>query len=232
MKIRLRYTKLGRIRFIGHRDLARIWERAIRRAGLPVAYTQGFSPRPKIAFGLALSLGFESDCEYLDVELQSDTVQDVSTEPLPKILSELLPDGIAVTACAELEGAQMSLQEAVTSCSWEVEVQPNGSDLGELIDRVLSADRIDVVRERKGREVSDDLRPQVLALTMKDESNTRFHAELGTKPRALRPTELLAAFTPPMEAHRVRRTHQWITHDGDRREPLLAVSAAQEICAG
>lgn len=230
MKIRLRYTKLGKIRFVGHRDLARIWERSIRKAQLPIAYTQGFSPRPKFAFGLALSLGFESECEYLDLELRSDTVHDVSVEALPTILSEQLPDGVSVTAAAVLETKQKSLQEAVTSCSWLIEVDAHTDDTANWVDRVLTAPRIDVIRERKGREVADDLRPQVLALELIDDSNTRVHADLGTKPRALRPTELLAAFDPPLQSTRVRRTHQWITHDGDRYEPLLAVRAAQSLC--
>ena len=60
MRLRVRYTKLGKVRFISHRDTARAWERAIRRAELPVAYTEGFSPRPKVHFGLALSNGHES----------------------------------------------------------------------------------------------------------------------------------------------------------------------------
>jgi radical SAM-linked protein len=231
VKLRLRYTKLGKVRFIGHRDLARIWERTIRRAELPIAYTQGFSPRPKFAFGLALSTGFESDSEYLDLELRSDTVHDVAVEELPTILSDLLPDGIDVTAATTLEGKQKSLQEAVTSCSWRIELDPESGDASAWVQRILESERIDVIRERKGREVADDLRPQVIELEMIDDSNTQLKAELGTQPRALRPTELLVALEPPLRARRVRRTHQWITHDGDQHEPLLAVSAAQELCA-
>ena len=66
MRIRVRFAKVGKVRWTSHRDLARIWERAIRRVGLPVAYSQGFSPRPKVHFGLALSTGHESLAEYLD----------------------------------------------------------------------------------------------------------------------------------------------------------------------
>jgi radical SAM-linked protein len=234
VRIRLRYTKLGKIRFIGHRDLARIWERSIRRGGLPVAYTEGFSPRPKMAFGLALALGFESECEYLDVELLSDTVQGVPVELLPGILTDVLPNGMNVTAVEVLEGKQKSLQEAVTTCSWIVEVDADREQTAVWIERVLRADRIDVVRERKGRAVEDDLRPQVVALELTDSSAdepVRITAELGTKPRALRPTELLESLEAAPRAVRVRRTHQWISQDGDRYEPLLAVSAAQELCA-
>ena len=68
--VRLRFSKLGMIRFTSHRDVARIWERALRRAELPIAYTEGFSPRPKLSFGLALSTAYESYGEYLDVALR------------------------------------------------------------------------------------------------------------------------------------------------------------------
>ena len=57
MRIRFRFSKLGKIRFTSQRDVARMWERALRRAGLPLAYTEGFSPRPQLSFGLALPTG-------------------------------------------------------------------------------------------------------------------------------------------------------------------------------
>ena len=66
MRVRLRFTKLGKLRFLGHRDLARCWERAIRKAELPIAYSEGFSPRPRMHFGLALPTGCESEAEYGD----------------------------------------------------------------------------------------------------------------------------------------------------------------------
>ena len=63
LTVRLRYAKVGKVRWTSHRDAARIWERALRRAELAVAYTEGFSPRPRLHFGLALPTGYESDAE-------------------------------------------------------------------------------------------------------------------------------------------------------------------------
>ncbi|MDQ1479625.1 MAG: hypothetical protein QOI44_486, partial [Actinomycetota bacterium] len=63
--VRLRYTKQGKVRWISHRDVARALERAFRITKLPLAFTEGFSPRPKVSFGLALSTGHESEAEYL-----------------------------------------------------------------------------------------------------------------------------------------------------------------------
>ena len=73
MKYRLRWGKRGKLRYVSHHDEALIFERSVRRAGLPVAYSKGFSPHPKIAFGSGLPVGFASEVELLDIQL---------TEPL------------------------------------------------------------------------------------------------------------------------------------------------------
>ena len=69
-RLRLRFTKEGKIRFTSHRDVARMWERALRRSRLPLAYSQGFVPHPLVSFGLALPTGCESKGEYLDLRLE------------------------------------------------------------------------------------------------------------------------------------------------------------------
>jgi radical SAM-linked protein len=79
VRLRLRYSKLGKVRFVSHRDGARLWERAVRRVGLPVAYTEGFTPRPKLSFGLALPTGAESVAEYIDLDL----VEGADVDPAP-----------------------------------------------------------------------------------------------------------------------------------------------------
>lgn len=219
MHLRFRFNKHGKVRFTSHRDVARIWERVLRRAQLPLAYSEGFSPRPRLSFGLALSTCYESDAEYLDAKL-SETIEFTD---LPDQLSTLLPVGMSVTGVAEIPSSADSLQQAVTSCRWEVDVI--GVDeitASEAVARALEATEIVVTRERKGKPVTDDLRPGVLSLNIlgPTEHGCRLAAELGTQPRALRPAELLDALEPSLEALLVRRTHQWITAGDDRCEPL------------
>src|SRR5689334_13552993 len=96
--VRVRFTKHGKVRFISHRDVARAFERAFRIEQLPLAFTLGFSPRPKVSFGLALSVGHESRAEYLDVEL----TEPIDVERLPAALSAALPEGIDVTGACRL----------------------------------------------------------------------------------------------------------------------------------
>jgi radical SAM-linked protein len=229
MRVRLRFTKQGKVRFVGHRDVARILERSLRRAALPLAMTEGFSPRPKVHFGLALSTGYESLGEYFDVDLRPDDAGGVQMSALPAQLSALLPPGLDVTGAAEVDRREMSLQQAVTRCTWHLEVPAvESEDLASRAADLLARDTVVVTRERKGQKVQDDIRPAVVRLEVVDH---RLEAELSTQPRGVRPAELLGAFAPPIadpitEGGRVCRTHQWITTaDGATREPLPATSA-------
>lgn len=234
-RVRLRYSKLGKVRFTSHRDTARIFERALRRAALPVAYTEGYAPRPKVSFGLALSTGHESLGEYLDVDLDAQP-GDIDVESLPARLDPTLPVGFTVQGAAVVEPGSPSLQEAVVACTWRLEVEGAGPDaVGAAVERVLDAGQLVVTRERKGRsdrresgdpgESAEDLRPALLdlALVGPTPSGTELEAVLATQPRALRPGEVVAAVAadlPGAGLGRVCRTHQWIGADGERREPL------------
>jgi radical SAM-linked protein len=211
MRLRVRFTKLGKVRWTSHRDLARMWERALRRVQLPVAYSEGFSPRPKVSFGLALPTGAESAAEYLDIDL----AQEVPTAGLAERLSAVLPGGLDVTGAAIADGGG-SLQQDVTSCSWEIAV-PSSGDLTARVDAALAAPELIVRRERKGNITEDDIRPAIKALAA---DGDRLVCELATQPRGVRPSELLGAMGIEPATASVRRTHQWIERDGARWEPL------------
>jgi radical SAM-linked protein len=239
MRLRVRFQKLGKVRWTSHRDVARMWERACRRVGLPLAWTAGFSPRPKLSFGLALPTGAESLAEYLDLELAPDAVVDL--DEFPARLSPGLPLGVDVTAVAVVAstpsgGRGPSLQEDVASCTWRMGVTPHADlqtvvDLAVLVERALASPSLLVERERKGRLSVDDVRPAILALSAvaTADGEAELEALLATQPRALRPQELLQALGPGLEATRVCRTHQWIERDGLRQEPLVvAPHAASE----
>ena len=232
-RIRLRYGKVGRIRFTSHRDVARIWERSLRRTGLPVAQTEGFSPRVKLHFGLALATSCESDAEYLDVDFKQGGV---AVEEVMEALVGVLPDGIAVTGGTVLAPGTMSLQQAVTSCDWDIELlDVTPVDLAQWVDRVRGAATLVVTRERKGQQISDDLAPQVCALEVGEPTSrgVRLLATLGTQPRAARPSELLAALEPVYRPVLIRRTRQWIEQDGARLEPLeVGAAPAQHTLVG
>jgi radical SAM-linked protein len=257
MRIRIRFAKLGKIRFTSQRDVARMWERALRRAALPLAYSEGFSPRPQLSFGLALPTGCESLAEYLDVVLDDRRPETagIDVAALPALLSGLLPEGIDVDVASPMAAPvgqrTESLQQLVTSCSWTMGV--NGvsrAELESLVASLLAASSVPIVRERKGRQEQDDLRPSVLTLAVADgppaapgatgPAPLGLVAELATQPRGVRPVELFrgliavsgasgagqpvgAAGTTTVGSpvlDRACRTQQWIERDGNRVEPL------------
>ena len=221
MRVRIRFQKVGKVRWTSHRDLARIWERAIRRVNLPVAYSQGFSPRPRLHFGLALSTGHESLAEYLPCEENLDV--------LVGPLSEALPVGIDVVALAEISTSVPSLQQAVTSCRWEIEVRGGtAEDVADQVDRLLATPEILLTRERKSKSFTDDVRPYLLELSVSGptESGTIVRAHLATQPRGLRSSEFIALLDPEWEEGLVRRTNQLMLLDGALCEPLEVHSAA------
>ena len=222
MRVRIRFDKHGKVRFTSHRDTARVWERAFRRAGIGVAYTEGFSPRPKLHFGLALSTAHESDAEYLDADLVS-TLTDEELAALPAVLTSCLPLGMTATAVGVVAPGTPSLQQAVVACRWRIEVvDRDRSTMEPAVARTLAAESLPLTRQRKGKDVTDDIRPYVLDLVVGPATTRGIElvAELGTQPRALRSAELLTVLDPTAEEGLVIRTHQWIEHDGQRREPL------------
>jgi radical SAM-linked protein len=239
-RVRIRFAKHGKVRFTSHRDLARIWERALRRAEVPVAYTEGFSPRPRLSFGLALSTGHESEAEYLDVALR--TAPESSTvERLPASLAPVLPAGIDVQRVVVLPAGADSLQQAVTSCTWTIEVADVAPPTAAAaVARALDATELAMTRERKGRTVTEDVRPAIRDLRVtgpvtdvvaplaprRSGLGTALEAELATQPRALRPVELVAAVDPSWVVARVTRIHQWTQAGGARREVVDLAPAA------
>jgi radical SAM-linked protein len=240
-RVRIRFQKLGKIRWTSQRDVARMWERAFRRVDLPLAYTEGFSPRPKVSFGLALPTGHESLAEYLDIEVAptpagAEILADV--DALPARLSAVLPDGVDAVAAVAIVAGTPSLQEAVTSCTWrwtavgagEVPLDP--ADLAERAARLMASASVMVTRRRKGVEVTDDIRDSVLDLrvlagTMATiAGGVALEADLAAQPRGLRPSELLAGLGADLIERDTRRLHQWISRHGARSEPLAGPSEA------
>ena len=235
MRLRIRFTKHGKVRFTSHRDVARIWERVVRRAQLPVAYSEGFNPRVKLSFGLALSTGHESEAEYIDIDHVPERAGAVDVDAHRQLLTELLPEGMTATAVGSTDRRGPSLQQAVTSCTWRIAVADiDVESAAGAVARALAAESLVVTRERKGKEVTDDLRPLVLSLDVDGpmEDGVRLTAELGTQPRAVRPSELLAALDPPLIERRVHRITQWTTTDDDQRSEPLPCRASSPAPAG
>jgi radical SAM-linked protein len=221
--VRLRFSKRGPVRFISHRDVARAFERAFRIAELPLAFSRGFSPHPKVSFGPALAVGYESDAEYLDLEL----THEVDLTVLAGAVSDGLPEGMTVTGTAPLADRAPSLQEGITALGYVVELSGIAREgLAPVVDAFVARDAVEVAIIRKGEERIDDIRPSVLALHQPRPDEATVVVEVATRPRTLRVADVVnglravSADATSLEERRVVRTHQWIERGGARHEPL------------
>src|SRR5690348_3721923 len=121
-RIRVRYAKRGPLRFTSHRDFARAFERAVQRAGVPVAFSHGFTPHPRISYAGAAPTGTASEAEYLELGLQAR----VDPDDLVKALDAALSPGLDVLEAVEAHGG--NLAERIDASHWRIELPGIGDD--------------------------------------------------------------------------------------------------------
>jgi radical SAM-linked protein len=198
MRIQITFSKQGPLRYTGHLDLHKLWERAARRAELPLAYSQGFRPQPKMNIASALPLGFSSRCELVDMRLE----QEIPLEGLAEKLNDTMPEGIRVTHINQVDERAPALQTQVISAEYEVIAKETGfgSGLKERIDSVLESGSI--LRIRRNKEY--DLRPLIEDLKLL--SDNKIFMRLASRERATgRPEEVLDALGIAFEETRIER---------------------------
>jgi len=159
-KLRLRYTKRGRLRFTSHRDIARVFERALRRAQVPMAYSAGFSPHPKVSWIGAAATGVASEAEYVEISLAERR----DPEGLRAALDAALPDGIDLVEAVEAP-VGTSLPDRVEASAWSIRLPEVATeDLERAVWQFLSADLVEVERKTKDGVRRFDARAPVLSL--------------------------------------------------------------------
>jgi len=199
MRIRITFVKQGALRYTGHLDLHKLWERAARRAELPLAYSQGFHPQPKMNMAAALPLGFSSRCEVLDLKLEHD----IPLDSLATRLNETLPSGIQVLDIEQVDERAPALQTQVAAAEYEVTLTEavDGAELKRKVDSIIESTSI--LRERRSKTY--DLRPLIEALDLlpDDKIFMRLMAREGATGR---PEEVLDALGIAFEGTRIERT--------------------------
>jgi radical SAM-linked protein len=157
-RIRIRYAKRGRLRFTSHRDFARAFERALRRADVPMAYSAGFTPHPKISYVGAAPTGVASDAEYLEIGL----AREVDVEALRAALDAALPDGLDIIEA--VVAGPGSLADRMAASAWRIELP--GVPVGQLeqaMSRLLAAEEVTVDRMTKNGRRQLDVRAAVIS---------------------------------------------------------------------
>jgi uncharacterized protein (DUF2344 family) len=232
-RLRITFAKQGALRYIGHLDLHKMWESATRRAGIALAYSQGFHPQPKIQLASALPLGFSSRCEVADMWVDDAVTDDFQTRPstaaAPPLtcaggtgegrtwkkdelsdfqtrLQAALPPGIIIQEIIQVDERAPALQTQVTASEFDVALldEIDADALTRRLSAILEADSIP--RERRGKPY--DLRPLIQSLTFSASPTPSLHLRLTAREGATgRPEEVLAVLEIPLESTRIERTN-------------------------
>lgn len=203
MRARITFTKQGALRYTGHLDLHRLWERAMRRAELPISYSLGFHPQPKISLAAALPLGFSSRGEVLDVRLN----EEIPVDEIAVRLKDNLPPDIQVTKIESVDEREPALQTQVLSAAYDIHLTEPvvGSELNRKVEEMMMAETLP--RERRGKFY--DLRPLIEMLSVVTEANGKVWLRMTLAARdgaTGRPEEVLNVLGIEPEYTRVERT--------------------------
>ncbi|HEY0447709.1 TIGR03936 family radical SAM-associated protein [Actinophytocola sp.] len=232
-KLRLRYAKRGRLRFTSHRDIARAFERALRRAHVPMAFSQGFNPHPKISWIGAAPTGVASEAEYVEIQL----VEMLEPGKLVAMLDEAMPPGLDVLDVAVAAGGQ-SLADRVEASRWRIELPGvSASALREAVAGVLAEPVVEVERLTKHGMRTIDARAAIVAMTVHDETHVSdpvptdlpcgiLEVVVRQTTPAVRPDDVLsalrvvAALEPPVPAKATRMAQGRLDDSGGLSDPL------------
>lgn len=163
MKKRLFFNKYEEMKYISHLDLLRFMDRILRKSGIPVKYSQGFHPRPKISLGNPISLGTDAFNEAMDIELR----EDMTNEELFKRLNNKCVIGFEFTKVMDIDG-KTSIAEEYKEMKFEI--QGPGSSI-EKIENLFGQDEIILSKEKKGKIESKDLKPRIKKYEIDKENN-------------------------------------------------------------
>ncbi|WNV76943.1 TIGR03936 family radical SAM-associated protein [Geodermatophilus sp. DSM 44513] len=234
-KLRLRYAKRGPLRFASHRDLARALERALRRAQVPMAFSAGFSPHPKISYVGAAPTGSASEAEYAEIGL----TRRCEPEAVRAALDASLPPGIDVLECVEALGPG-SLADRIDAAVWRVElpgVAP--AELAAAVEAFLAAEVVTVAKRTKNGLRDVDARPAVADASAGGESGCAIlHMVVRQVTPSVRPDDVLAALVavadlrPPSPPRAVREAQGRLDGSGTVADPLGPDRVAGARCQG
>lgn len=212
-RLQVRYAKRGRARFTSHRDFSRAFERALRRAGVPMAYSSGFNPHPRISFANASATGAATEAEYLEIALATC----VDPDAVRAALDAALPDGLDILEVVEARPG--GLADRLVASRWRVRVAgvPRAV-VDEAVAALLSAERIEVQRMTKTGLRTFDVRAAIIALRVLDDETLELVSRHGTP--LVRPDDVLGALAEvdgrfaPSDPPLVTRLDQGTWEDG------------------
>lgn len=179
------FERKGALSYIGHLDLKAVFERALRRAELPLLYTQGFNPRPMLEFALPLGVGIDTEGDWMDVAMEVP----LDTEEYVAKINAELPEGLKVLRAVGLDEPKKSLMSVVTCAEYRIEAP----GITEYVLKLFAQEQVETTKKSKGREVKTDIRPLLIKpLTSSAPDKAEYMCYAGSQ-QNLRPDVFLKA---------------------------------------
>jgi len=193
-RVRLKIRKEGPLRYLSHLEFQQLFYRACRRAQLPLCYTQGYRPHPKISFGPALPVGIESEAEFVDLELLPGS----KIMTLLERLNVRLPEGISISGWRVLTPKDVSISLSQTTFKYKIDIRWTEGGARPPADRIVSdlldRERIPIIRERGEKSKQLDIRPYIISLRVLEQDDQHVVLEMVLKHTlqgGVKPTEVL-----------------------------------------
>lgn len=180
-RLRITFGKSGPLKYTSSLDVAKIWERLLRRAGLPILYTQGFNTRPRIQLAMPLPLGITSECEILDIALR-ETIEYDEADLAERMLA-VAPQGLSIQAIEEVDLREGALQSRIIGADYRIKFDdPIAAEaLQERIRDILERESIVVEKVRKRKRSVMDLRPLIIGLRVDESGDLIAHLSVGER---------------------------------------------------
>lgn len=197
---RLLFEKKGNAAWISHLDLMRLFQRAFKRAGLPLTHTQGFNPRPSVSIALPLSVGVESNCELLDFALDG---QDIPCDEILRRLNDALVDGVRVLDVYQ-QGRkirELTYLKCILNLEYDIQI-PDGAT--EKLQTLFTRESLIVQKKSKNGVVDQDIIPMIrsFAVTQEGDNRLQLDAVICCQNPTLNPMQLLAAIDTYMPEYK------------------------------
>lgn len=185
-KLQVRYAKRGRARFTSHRDFSRAFERALRRAGVPMAYSSGYNPHQRVSFANASPTGAATEAEYLEIGLR----EVVDPDAVRAALDAALPDGLHVLDVVVAPPG--GIADRLTASQWQIQLTgvPRAT-LEDAVGALLASERVEVQRMTKTGMRTFDAREAIIALAVMGDDTLQLVSHHGTP--LVRPDDVLKA---------------------------------------
>ncbi len=170
MRYRIKFSKVGKMRFIGHLDLLKVFQRAIKRGEIPVSYSKGFNPHQLMGFAIPLPLGMASVGEYLDIEIDGE----ISPNKIMSSLNDVMPEGIQILDVRQFTKDDRSCATVLEAALYEILLDDKIIDFSEMIKNMFLQNSFEIEKISKRKTKVADIKPDIFSI--EEISNDKFTA--------------------------------------------------------